>query len=109
MRRSRPTDPCRRVRWPQAKARLVKGKPWPHWRTRRARSSRFQVRRMQAVMTALRLACLVLLLAVGGGVRAHVNERGMDYRQFKDRVGIPCCTKEDCHPAEKFVETQEDD
>ena len=59
-------------------------------------------------MIALRIACLALLLAIGGGVRAHVNERGMDYRQFKDRVGIPCCTKEDCHPAEKFVETQEE-
>ena len=42
------------------------------------------------------------------GVRAHVNERGMDYRPFKDRVGIPCCSKEDCRPAEKFVETAEE-
>ena len=41
------------------------------------------------------------------GVHAHVNERGMDYRLFKDRVGIPCCSKDDCRPAEKFVETQE--
>ena len=59
-------------------------------------------------MFASRIASLVLLLSIAAGVHAHVNERGMDYRHFKDRVGIPCCTKEDCHAAEKFVETQEE-
>jgi len=58
-------------------------------------------------MVGLRITSLALLLAIAGGVRAHVNERGMDYRLFKDAVGIPCCSKEDCRPAEKFVEAQE--
>lgn len=31
----------------------------------------------------------------------------MDYRAFKDTAGVPCCNKDDCHPAEQFVETVE--
>ena len=58
-------------------------------------------------MSALRIASLALLVSTAAGVHAHVNERGMDYSLFKDRVGIPCCSKDDCRPAEKFVETQE--
>ncbi len=50
---------------------------------------------------------LALVLSVTGSVHAHVNDRGMDYRLFKDTAGIPCCSKEDCRPAEKFIETVE--
>lgn len=45
--------------------------------------------------------------ATGGRLLAHVNDRGMDYRDFKDSAGIPCCSKEDCLPAEHFIETVE--
>jgi len=58
-------------------------------------------------MLALRIALVAVLLVLAAGVHAHVNDRGMDYRTFKDTGGIPCCSKEDCHPAEKFVETVE--
>jgi hypothetical protein len=58
-------------------------------------------------MPGLRIALVVLVLALAAGARAHVNERGMDYRNYKDTAGIPCCTNEDCRPAEKFVETVE--
>jgi hypothetical protein len=58
-------------------------------------------------MFVLRIASLALLLSVAAGVHAHVNDRGMDYRLYKDGAGIPCCSKEDCQPAEKFVETVE--
>ena len=53
------------------------------------------------------LHSLRYLLSITAGVHAHVNDRGMDYSLYKDRVGIPCCSKEDCRPAEKFVETVE--
>jgi len=36
---------------------------------------------------------------------AHVNDRGMDYRTFKDRYGQSCCSEQDCVPAADFVET----
>ena len=52
-------------------------------------------------------AALGLLLALAAVAQAHVNDRGMDYRLYKDTAGIPCCSKEDCQPAEKFVETVE--
>jgi hypothetical protein len=52
-------------------------------------------------------AALGLLLALETVAQAHVNDRGMDYRRYKDTAGIPCCSKDDCQPAEKFVETVE--
>ena len=58
-------------------------------------------------MLALRLALFAVLLASAAVAHAHVNDRGMDYRKFKDTGGIPCCSKEDCQAAEKFVETVE--
>jgi hypothetical protein len=58
-------------------------------------------------MLVLRAALMALLLAMAAGAHAHVNDRGMDYRKFKDSSGIPCCSKEDCFPAEEFVETRE--
>jgi hypothetical protein len=58
-------------------------------------------------MVVRRIAALALLLPMAAGVRAHVNDRGMDYRLFKDSAGLACCSKEDCHPAEKFLETTE--
>ena len=36
---------------------------------------------------------------------AHVNDRGMDYRHYKDRYGQSCCNQQDCRPADDFVET----
>ncbi len=50
---------------------------------------------------------LIAALAAATVVLAHVNDRGMDYRAFKDSAGVPCCSKEDCYPADKFVETVE--
>jgi hypothetical protein len=38
-------------------------------------------------------------------VSAHVNDRGMDYRRYKDRYGQSCCHDRDCRPAADFVET----
>ena len=59
-------------------------------------------------MFALRIAFLALLLSLAASLlHAHVNERGMDYSLYKDRVGIPCCSKEDCRPADRFVEALE--
>jgi hypothetical protein len=57
---------------------------------------------------AIALASLLAGAVIGGDVRAHVNDRGMDYRTFKDSGGVPCCSKEDCQPAEQFIETVED-
>jgi hypothetical protein len=59
-------------------------------------------------MVAFRIAALALLLSIALDVHAHVNDRGMDYGLYKDGAGIPCCSKEDCQPAERFVETTED-
>lgn len=36
---------------------------------------------------------------------AHVNDRGMNYRSFKDGYGQSCCGERDCRPAADFVET----
>jgi hypothetical protein len=48
------------------------------------------------------VAPAILLSAVAA---AHVNDRGMDYRSFKDRFGQSCCDVDDCRPAADFVET----
>jgi hypothetical protein len=55
----------------------------------------------------LRILSLALALLAPASVGGHVNDRGMDYRTFKDSGGIPCCNKNDCHPADKFRETVE--
>jgi hypothetical protein len=60
-----------------------------------------------AAVLVYRFLLLALLLLAPASVRGHVNDRGMDYRSFKDGTGIPCCDKDDCHPAEKFLETVE--
>ena len=57
--------------------------------------------------TGQAVASAGLLLILAAVAQAHVNDRGMDYRHYKDTAGIPCCDKEDCQPAEKFVETVE--
>jgi hypothetical protein len=36
---------------------------------------------------------------------AHVNDRGMDYRKYKDRYGQSCCDIRDCRPAADFLDT----
>jgi hypothetical protein len=46
--------------------------------------------------------CLLLSAAAAS---AHVNDRGMDYRGYKDRYGQSCCDVRDCRPAAAFVET----
>jgi hypothetical protein len=51
---------------------------------------------------ALALVAPVILLSAAA---AHVNDRGMDYRPFKDRFGQSCCDVADCRPAADFVET----
>jgi hypothetical protein len=46
--------------------------------------------------------CTLLSVAAAS---AHVNDRGMDYRSYKDRYGQSCCDVRDCRPAADFVET----
>ena len=49
---------------------------------------------------------LVLCMLLGPvGASAHVNDKGMDYRGYKDRYGQSCCDVRDCRPAADFVET----
>src|SRR5437870_10169277 len=49
---------------------------------------------------------LVLCMLLGASAAsAHVNDRGMDYRAYKDRYGLSCCDVRDCRPAADFVET----
>ena len=49
---------------------------------------------------------LVLCMLLGASAAsAHVNDRGMDYRAYKDRYGQSCCNVKDCRPAADFVET----
>ena len=49
---------------------------------------------------------LVLCTLLGASATsAHVNDRGMDYRSYKDRYGQSCCDVRDCRPAADFVET----
>jgi len=36
---------------------------------------------------------------------AHVNDRDMNYRHYKDRYGQSCCNEQDCRPASDFLET----
>ena len=58
-------------------------------------------------MHARHIMFFALLLFVPVSAGGHVNERGMDYRSFKDSAGSPCCSNEDCYAAEKFTETVE--
>jgi hypothetical protein len=58
-------------------------------------------------MPTLWIMLVALLMSAAAGVQAHVNDRGMDYRLFKDTAGIPCCSNKDCQPAEHFIETAE--
>jgi hypothetical protein len=46
------------------------------------------------------------LLIGAAAASAHVNDRGMDYRPFKDRYGSSCCSEHDCMPAADFLETE---
>jgi len=47
----------------------------------------------------------MLLSAVAAS--AHMSDRGMDYRAFKDRYGQSCCDDRDCRPAADYTETVE--
>jgi hypothetical protein len=55
----------------------------------------------------MRRAWFVLLLLCSVAAAAHVNDRGMDYRRFKDQYGQSCCGDQECRPAADFVETSE--
>lgn len=54
-------------------------------------------------MKRLWLVSGMLLSAVAAS--AHVSDRGMDYRAFKDRYGQSCCDDRDCRPAADYTET----
>jgi hypothetical protein len=54
-------------------------------------------------MKSLWLAPFMLLC--GAVASAHVNDRGMDYRRYKDRYGQLCCDVRDCRPTDDFLET----
>jgi hypothetical protein len=54
-------------------------------------------------MKSLLLAPVIILC--GAAAFAHVNDRGMDYRRYKDRYGQSCCDVRDCTPADDFIDT----
>jgi hypothetical protein len=54
------------------------------------------------------IAPTLVALAALNASNAHVNDRGMDYRSFKDRFGQSCCDVDDCRPAADFIETTVD-
>jgi hypothetical protein len=54
-------------------------------------------------MKVLWLGGSILLFAAAAS--AHVNDRGMNYRKYKDGYGQSCCDNRDCRPAADFVET----
>ena len=54
-------------------------------------------------MTSLRLVPCMLLCAATAS--AHVNDRGMNYRAYRDGYGQSCCDDRDCRPAADFEET----
>src|ERR1700730_18242280 len=45
------------------------------------------------------------ILLSAAAASAHVSERGMDYRRYKDRYGQSCCNERDCRPAADFIES----
>jgi hypothetical protein len=53
----------------------------------------------------VRLLASIPLLVLAASTLAHVNDRGMDYRRYRDRYGQACCGAMDCRPADDFVET----
>ena len=50
------------------------------------------------------LSLMLCMLLSAAAASAHVNDRGMDYRGYKDRYGQSCCDIRDCRPAADFVE-----
>jgi hypothetical protein len=50
------------------------------------------------------LQLMLCLTLCGVPAFAHVNDRGMDYRRYKDRYGQSCCDVRDCVAATDFVE-----
>ena len=46
---------------------------------------------------------LLCVLLGAADASAHENDRGMDYRGYKDRYGQSCCDVRDCVPAADFV------
>ena|SRR5207244_2158232 len=48
---------------------------------------------------------LLCVLLGAADASAHENDRGMDYRGYKDRYGQSCCDVRDCVPAADFIET----
>ena len=56
--------------------------------------------------TDMQIRLLAILLAGTLPALAHVNDRGMDYSQFTDHNGAPCCDEHDCRPADAFAEEQ---
>jgi hypothetical protein len=54
----------------------------------------------------MRMRWLALFLVIGAwAAAAHINDRGMDYRAYKDRRGVPCCNDTDCRPAADYADT----
>lgn len=44
------------------------------------------------------IACAMLGTLLATSSTAHVGETGQDYRKYRQKNGIPCCTKDDCRP-----------
>jgi hypothetical protein len=56
-----------------------------------------------SAMNSLWVAALMILYVAVAC--AHVNDRGMDYGNYKDRYGQSCCDVRDCRPADDFIDT----
>jgi hypothetical protein len=52
---------------------------------------------------------ILCMLLVAAAASAHVNDRGMDYEKYKNRLGQSCCDDRDCKPADDFALTVLDD
>lgn len=55
-------------------------------------------------MTIATLAAMGFLLLAPQSASTHENDRGMDYRSYKNQGRVPCCNNEDCRPAQEFNE-----
>src|SRR5262249_40141920 len=105
----------RRVRAGVATQQTMRAGPIPMLTQKRGHHSRADDSQCRALEVKNRARAAImrpwwlvpLMLLATPRIDAHVNDRGMDYRLYKDRYGQSCCHIEDCRPAADFVETVE--
>jgi hypothetical protein len=54
--------------------------------------------------TVISAAVMLMLALLHSLAAAHQNDRGMDYRAYRDARGLPCCNDTDCRPASDYAE-----